>query len=124
MDAIFQCMGKEFSDVEFSSMNINPSHSVTYSKNGTEENVITLTVTVYNQIHKLVGKKIIKFINDKYKISPTKKLDHLLPEDLDSAFMLSKDSILQEIFEDYSIKFNTIANKIQKLQKYCAQNKE
>ena len=114
-------MGKEFSDIEFTSMNINPSHSVTYSKNGTEENVITLTVTVYNQIHKLVGKKVIKFINDKFKISPTKKLDHLLPEDLDSAFMLSKDSILQEIFEDYSIKYNTIVGKIQKLESYCTQ---
>lgn len=123
MDAIFQSMGKEFSDVEFTSMIINPSHTVTYSKNGTEENVITLTVTVFNQIHKLVGKKVIKFINDKLKISPTKKLEHLSPEELDSAFMLSKDSILQEIFEDYSIKFNTIASKIQKLEKY-AQIKE
>ena len=112
-------MGKEFSDVEFTSMNINPSHSVTYSKNGTEENVITLTVTVYNQTHKLVGKKVIKFINDKLKISPTKKLDHLSPEELDSAFMLSKNSILQEIYEDYSNKFNAIADKIQKLEKYA-----
>ena len=55
MEHIFNCLGKEFADVEFSSMNINPSHSVTFSKNGTEEHVITLTVTAYNQIHKLVG---------------------------------------------------------------------
>ena len=121
MEHIFNCLGKEFADVEFSSMNINPSHSVTYSKNGTEEHVITLTVTAYNQVHKLVGKKVFKFINDKFKVSPSKKLDHVLPEDLDSAFMLSKDSIVHEIFEDYSIKYNTIVGKIQKLESYCAQ---
>ena len=78
-------------------------------------------LTAYNQIHKLVGKKVFKFINDKFKVSPSKKLDHVLPEDLDSAFMLSKDSIVEEIFGDYSIKYNSIVEKIQKLQNYCAQ---
>ena len=62
MEHIFNCLGKEFADVEFSSMNINPSHSVTFSKNGTEEHVITLTVTAYNQIHKLVGKKFLNLL--------------------------------------------------------------
>ena len=121
MQAIFECLGVEFSDTGFASMNINPTHSIVASKNGGEQNVITLTVTAYNQIHKLVGKKVFKFINDKFKVSPSKKLDHVLPEDLDSAFMLSKDSIVQEIFEDYSIKYNTIVGKIQKLESYCAQ---
>ena len=121
MQAIFECLGVEFSDSGFASMNINPTHSIVASKNGGEQNVITLTVTAYNQIHKLVGKKVFKFINDKFKVSPSKKLDHVLPEDLDSAFMLSKDSIVQEIFEDYSIKYNTIVGKIQKLESYCAQ---
>ena len=32
MDALFVCLGKEFSDVEFTSMNINPTHTVNYSK--------------------------------------------------------------------------------------------
>ena len=82
METIFECLGKEFQDVEFTSMNINPSHTVTYSKNGTEENVITLTITVYNNIHKLVGKKVIKFVNDKYKITPSKKLEHITPEEV------------------------------------------
>ena len=35
IDALFACLGKEFSDVDFSSMNINPTHSVNYSKNVT-----------------------------------------------------------------------------------------
>lgn len=123
METIFQCLGKEFQDVEFTSMNINPSHTVTYSKNGTEENVITLTITVYNNIHKLVGKKVIKFVNDKYKITPSKKLEHITPEDLDTAFLLSKNQILQEIYKDYITKFNSIGCKIQKLENYV-QKKE
>ena len=60
MDALFECLGKEFSGVEFTSMNIKPSHSVNYSKNGTEENIITLTISVYNSVHDQVGR-----INDK-----------------------------------------------------------
>lgn len=111
-------MGEEFKDVEFTSMNISPSHTVTYSKNGSEENVITLTVTVYSNIHKMVGKKIVKFINDKYKITPAKKLDHVTPEQLDSAFQLSKEAVLTEIYQDYITKYNTIASKIEKLEKY------
>ena len=59
MDALFECLGKEFSGVEFTSMNIKPSHSVNYSKNGTEENIITLTISVYNSVHDQVGRKII-----------------------------------------------------------------
>ena len=67
MEALFECLGKEFGDVGFTSMNINPSHTVNYTKNGKLENIITLTITVYNSYHQNVGKKIIRFINDKYK---------------------------------------------------------
>ena len=119
MDALFVCLGKEFSDVEFTSMNINPTHTVNYSKNGNEENIITLTITVYNSIHNQVGRKIIKFVNDKYKITPAKKLDHVIPEELDSAFLLSKNALLDEIYKDYAGKFNVINEKIQKLLNYA-----
>ena len=44
----------------------------------------------YNSVHDQVGRKIIKFVNDKYKISPAKRLEHVTPEELDSAFLLSK----------------------------------
>lgn len=118
MDCLFQCLGDEFKDVEFASMNIHPTHTVMYSRNGNEENVITLTVTIYNQIHKLVGKKIFRFINDKYKVTPAKKLDYITPEQIDSAFMISKEAILQEIYDDYIVKFNSIAEKVKKLEKY------
>ena len=47
MEALFECLGKEFGDVGFTSMNINPSHTVNYTKNGKLENIITLTITVY-----------------------------------------------------------------------------
>ena len=47
MEALFECLGKEFGDVGFTSMNINPSHTVNYTKNGKLKNIITLTITVY-----------------------------------------------------------------------------
>ena len=119
MDALFVCLGKEFSDVEFTSMNINPTHTVNYSKNGNEENIITLTITVYNSIHNQVGRKIIKFVNDKYKITPAKKLDHVTPEELDSAFLLSKNAVLDEIYKDYREKFGKFNDKFQNLLKYA-----
>lgn len=122
MESLFQCLGEEFKDVEFTSMNISPSHGVTYTKNGMVENIITLTVTVYSNIHKIVGKKIIKFVNDKYKITPAKKLDHITPEQLDSTFLLAKQPILEEIYQDYITKYNTIAEKLEKLQKYSLPN--
>ena len=118
MDALFVCLGKEFSDVEFTFMNINPTHTVNYSKNGNEGNIITLTITVYNSIHNQVGRKIIKFVNDKYKITPAKKLDHVTPEELDSAFLLSKNALLEEIYKDYREKFGKINDKLQNLLKY------
>ena len=119
MDALFECLGKEFSGVEFTSMNIKPSHSVNYTKNGTEENIITLTISVYNSVHDQVGRKIIKFVNDKYKISPAKRLDHVTPEELDSAFLLSKNALLDEIYKDYREKFGKINDKLQNLLKYA-----
>ena len=119
MDALYVCLGKEFSDVEFTSMNINPTHTVNYSKNGNEENIITLTITVYNSIHNQVGRKIIKFVNDKYKITPAQRLDHVIPEELDSAFLLSKNALLDEIYKDYREKFGKINDKLQNLLKYA-----
>ena len=54
----------------------------------------------YNSVHDQVGRKIIKFVNDKYKISPAKRLEHVTPEELDSAFLLSKNAVLDEIYKD------------------------
>ena len=68
MEFIFECLGNEFQGTGFTSMNINSSHSVNYTKKGEIENIITLAVAVYNDVHKMVGKKIIKFVNDKLKI--------------------------------------------------------
>ena len=101
MEALFECLGKEFGDVGFTSMNINPSHTVNYTKNGKLENIITLTITVYNSYHQNVGKKIIRFINDKYKITPVKKLDNVSVENLESAYLLAKPDIIKEIYNDY-----------------------
>ena len=70
----------------------------------------------------MVGKKIIKFVNDKLKISPTKKLEHVPVEKLESAYLLSKDAIIKEIFEDYENKYQNILDKIQKLQVFYYQN--
>ena len=78
MEALFECLGKEFGDVGFTSMNINPSHTVNYTKNGKLENIITLTITVYNSYHQNVGKKIIRFINDKYKNTHTQCVFHII----------------------------------------------
>ena len=115
MQPIFECIGAEFRDVDFTSMNINPTHSVIASKNGGEQNVITLTVTAYSNIHKMVGKKIFKFVDDKYKISPTKRLEHVSIENLESAYLLSRDAILKEIYEDLQNKINALADKINKV---------
>ena len=116
MQPIFECIGAEFRDVDFTSMNINPTHSVIASKNGGEQNVITLTVTAYSNTHKIVGKRIFKFIDDKYKISPAKRLEHVSIEDLESAYLLSRDAILKEIYAELQNKINALADKINKLQ--------
>ena len=118
MQAIFECLGVEFSDTGFASMNINPTHSIVASKNGGEQNVITLTVTAYSNIHKMVGKKIFKFVDDKYKISPTKRLEHVSIEDLESAYLLSRDAILKEIYAELQNKINALADKINKVANY------
>ena len=75
----------------------------------------SLTISVYNSVHDQVGRKIIKFVNDKYKISPAKRLDHVTPEELDSAFLLSKNALLDEIYKDYREKFGK--EKIQNQRK-------
>lgn len=118
MEFIFECLGNEFQGVEFTSMNVNPTHSVNYSKKGEIENTITLTVSVYNNVHKMVGKKIFKFVNDKYKVSPSKKLDYVTAEALESAFTLSKEAIIKEIYDDYKGKYDAILEKLDKLTNY------
>ena len=118
MEALFECLGKEFGDVGFTSMNINPSHTVNYTKNGKLENIITLTITVYNSYHQNVGKKIIKFINDKYKITPVKKLDNVSVENLESAYLLAKPDIIKEIYNDYGKKYLNISDKLEKLNAF------
>ena len=118
MEALFECLGKEFGDVGFTSMNINPSHTVNYTKNGKLENIITLTITVYNSYHQNVGKKIIRFINDKYKITPVKKLDNVSVENLESAYLLAKPDIIKEIFNDYGKKYLNISDKLEKLNAF------
>ena len=118
MEALFECLGKEFGDVGFTSMNINPSHTVNYTKNGKLENIITLTITVYNSYHQNVGKKIIRFINDKYKITPVKKLDNVSVENLESAYLLAKPDIIKEIYNDYGKKYLNIADKLEKLNAF------
>ena len=118
MEALFECLGKEFGDVGFTSMNINPSHTVNYTKNGKLENIITLTITVYNSYHQNVGKKIIRFINDKYKITPVKKLDNVSVENLESAYLLAKPDIIKEIYNNYGKKYLNISDKLEKLNAF------
>ena len=118
MEALFECLGKEFGDVGFTSMNINPSHTVNYTKNGKLENIITLTITVYDSYHQNVGKKIIRFINDKYKITPVKKLDNVSVENLESAYLLAKPDIIKEIYNDYGKKYLNITDKLEKLNAF------
>ena len=118
MEALFECLGKEFGDVGFTSKNINPSHTVNYTKNGKLENIITLTITVYNSYHQNVGKKIIRFINDKYKITPVKKLDNVSVENLESAYLLAKPDIIKEIYNDYGKKYLNISDKLEKLNAF------
>ena len=118
MEALFECLGKEFGEVGFTSMNINPSHTVNYTKNGKLENIITLTITVYNSYHQNVGKKIIRFINDKYKITPVKKLDNVSVENLESAYLLAKPDIIKEIYNDYGKKYLNISDKLEKLNAF------
>ena len=118
MEALLECLGKEFGDVGFTSMNINPSHTVNYTKNGKLENIITLTITVYNSYHQNVGKKIIRFINDKYKITPVKKLDNVSVENLESAYLLAKPDIIKEIYNDYGKKYLNISDKLEKLNAF------
>ena len=122
MQAIFECLGVEFSDTGFASMNINPTHSIVASKNGGEQNVITLTVTAYSNTHKIVGKRIFKFIDDKYKISPVKRLEHITIEDLESAYLLSREEILKEIHKDLQGRINVLTDKIDKLQQFYNKN--
>lgn len=124
MEFIFECLGDEFQGTGCTSMNINSSHSVNYTKKGEIENIITLAVAVYNDVHKMVGKKIIKFVNDKLKISPAKRLEHIPVEKLESAYLLSKDAIIKEISEDYENKYQSILDKINKLQAFYYQDKK
>lgn len=72
----------------------------------------------------MVGKKIIKFVNDKLKISPAKRLEHIPVEKLESAYLLSKDAIIKEISEDYENKYQSILDKINKLQAFYYQDKK
>ena len=122
MDVLFECLGKEFCDVVFTSMNINPSHTVNYTKNGNLENIITLTITVYDSFHQNVGKKIIRFINDKYKITPVKKLDNVSVENLETAYLLAKPDIIKEIYNDYVKKYVNISEKLEKLNAFIEQS--
>lgn len=122
MDVLFECLGKEFGDVVFTSMNINPSHTVNYTKNGNLENIITLTITVYDSFHQNVGKKIIRFINDKYKITPVKKLDNVSVENLETAYLLAKPDIIKEIYNDYVKKYVNISEKLEKLNAFIEQS--
>ena len=124
MEFIFECLGDEFQGSGCTSMNINSTHSVNYTKKGEIENIITLAVTAYNDVHKMVGKKIIKFVNDKLKISPAKRLEHIPVEKLESAYLLSKDAIIKEISEDYENKYQSILDKINKLQAFYYQDKK
>lgn len=124
MEFIFECLGDEFQGTGCTSMNINSTHCVNYTKKGEIENIITLAVTAYNDVHKMVGKKIIKFVNDKLKISPAKRLEHIPVEKLESAYLLSKDAIIKEISEDYENKYQSILDKINKLQAFYYQDKK
>lgn len=124
MEFIFECLGDEFQGTGCTSMNINSTHSVNYTKKGEIDNIITLAVTAYNDVHKMVGKKIIKFVNDKLKISPSKRLEHIPVEKLESAYLLSKDAIIKEISEDYENKYQSILDKINKLQAFYYQDKK
>ena len=124
MEFIFECLGDEFQGTGCTSMNINSTHSVNYTKKNEIENIITLAVTAYNDVHKMVGKKIIKFVNDKLKISPAKRLEHIPVEKLESAYLLSKDAIIKEISEDYENKYQSILDKINKLQAFYYQDKK
>ena len=87
-----------------------------------EQNVITLTVTAYSNTHKIVGKRIFKFIDDKYKISPVKRLEHITIEDLESAYLLSREEILKEIYKDLQGRINVLTDKIDKLQQFYNKN--
>ena len=68
------------------------------------------------------GKRIFKFIDDKYKISPTKRLEHITIEDLESAYLLSREEILKEIYKDLQGRINVLTDKIDKLQQFYNKN--
>lgn len=119
MQDLINCLAEEFKNVEFTSMKIFPSHSVKYSKDGKEENVITLSVSVFTSTHELVGRKIFKFVNDYIYKTPSKNLNYLSCDKMNPCFLLAKNVILDEIYQEYMKKYNSIVEKIEKLQKYA-----
>lgn len=118
MQELINCFTEEFKDIEFSSMKILPSHSVRYTKDGLVENIITLTVCVYTSTHELVGKRIFMFVNDYLHETPTKHLVYVSSDELNSCFLLAKNNIVGEIYEEYMKIYNSIVDKLKKLQKY------
>ena len=119
MQAFFELMSKEFQNDKIVSMDIHPSHSQYESKKGTV-NVVSLIVAGYDQYHNLIDRRILRFENDKYRVSPSKRLDHVTFEELDAAYLMSRDAILAAIFETIQRKHTNNMEKLERLNAYVA----
>ena len=73
METLYECLSQEFQDYPFVSINIKPSHSIKQTKKS-PENIITLTVIIYDKYHNVLTKQIDEFVNDQFKVSAKKTL--------------------------------------------------
>ena len=117
MEILYNYLGEEFKDFPFCSMNIKPSYYIKEGKNG-PENIITLTVYIYDKFHNILSKQVYRFINDQYKISDKKPLKYITPEDFENAFKECKNQIINLLYNNDFQKYNKCLNKLHNLENY------
>ena len=121
MEAIYSCLEYEFQDIPFSSMNVKPSYYLKNGKNG-YENIVTLTVNLYDKFHSILGKHIYRFINDNYKVSAKRPLKFITVENLEESFRNARNDISNLIYHNYYQKYNKCISKLHNLENYVSCN--
>jgi len=124
METFYEAMFQEFANDDVTCIKINPTYNCKTHKDGAVFQVITLTIVAYNKYHQELDKRLFKFENNHFKVSPINNPQHLEIDQLEELFQSSLPHLLEFIAQNkYQNKFVKTLDKMQLLNSYLEQVK-
>jgi len=86
MDDFYNMLYQEFANEAIVCIKVNPTYTSKTKKDNSTSQLITITVLGYDKYHNQLDKRLFKFENNHYKISPTNNPQNIKIEDLEEIF--------------------------------------